>query len=430
LRPSFRQRLALGGALAAALLAGACGQEDLNRGAALRSLEEIIATCSATSGPVQVKRRGEGFWGDVPVGAVFRPGDWLRAGTGAYARVEFLGSGALELDANATVILDAQEASPADGGTPGEKTALVAVESGAVRGVMQAADGGTARPLMFATADGQRGRLEASEGAGPVEFSLTRRERKTEVAVTGGEATLAFSGERRTLKSGIIEEVELGKLVEVVLLKPPALDAPRAEARLLFTPGKPVPLHWDPVDGAASYRVQISRDPGFHTMAESREVSSSELAFVAKEAAGYSWRIASRDATGRLGAFSIARRLYLEPSAPSEHLLDPDRNAVFGYAGDPVRVAFRWKPVPGVTQYRLVLARGPDLERERIASETTGADHRDLGALTPGLYFWGVFAVEPDGSRPLHLQARPLIVKRVPASTLKAPKSVGGRWGD
>jgi hypothetical protein len=419
-------------ALAAALLSAACGQEDLDRPAALRSLEEIIATCSATSGQVEVKRRGEGFWGNAVVGSVFRPGDWLRAGTGGYARVEFLGSGALELDENATIILDEQEAAPgADGGTPAGKSALVAVESGAVRGVMQAADGGTARPLMFATADGQRAQLEASAGQGPVEFSLTRRAQKTEVAVSSGEATLAFSGQRRTLKEGIAEELDLGKLVEVVLLKPPALSGPRPDVRMVFAAGKPVPLRWEPVENAAGYRVQIARDAAFRSVVETREVTDrTDYGFVAREASGYSWRIASRDAAGRLGGFSSSRRIHLEGNAPSEYLVDPEPNAAFGYAGEAIRIAFRWKPSPSAPQYRIVLARSPDLERDRVANEVARTNRHEVGGLGPGTYYWGVFAMETDGdTHPLHLSARPLVVKRVSASTLVAPKKVK-HWGD
>jgi hypothetical protein len=418
-------------ALAAALLAPACGQEDLDRPAALHSLEEIIATCSATSGPVEVKRRGEGFWGNAVVGSVFRPGDWLRAGTGAYARVEFLGSGALELDENATVILDQQEAPPAaDGGTSAGKMALVAVESGAVRGLMQGTDGGTAHALGFATADGQRGRLEASGSQGPVEFSLTRRAQKTEVAVSSGEATLAFSGQQRTLKEGIAEELDLGHLVEVVLLKPPALSGPRPEARVLFAAGKPLPLRWEPVEGASGYRVQIARDAAFRSVVETREVERTDFGFVAREAAGYSWRIATRDQAGRVGSFSVGRRFHLEPSAPSEHLLEPDPSAAFGSTGDPIRIAFRWRLEPGVSQYRLVIARSPDLEHERVAAEPSRTDHAEVGGLTPGTYYWGVFAVEGEGdTRPMHLAARPLLVKRVSASTLRVTKKAP-HWGD
>lgn len=416
-------------ALAAALVVLACGQGDSSRLATLHSLDEIIATCSATSGPVEVKRRGEGFWGNAAVGSVFRPGDWLRAGAGAYTRVEFLGSGALELDENATIILDEQEA-PLDGGTSAGKMALVAVESGAVRGLMQAADGGSPRALGFATADGQRGQLEASQGQGPVEFSLTRRAHKTEVAVSSGEATLAFSGERRTLKEGIAEELDLGNLVEVVLLKPPALAGPRPEARVLFASGKPVPLRWEAVEGASGYRVQIARDAAFRAVVETREVERPEFGFVPREATGYSWRIATRDQAGRLGTFSGGRRLHLEPSAPSEHLIEPEPSSAFGYAGEPIRIAFRWRPEPGIPQYKVVIARSPDLERERVATESSRSDHAEVGGLTPGTYYWGVFGMESDGDlRPLHLTARPLLVKRVSASTLKVTKKPP-RWGD
>jgi hypothetical protein len=426
LKRAARQRWTL----AAVVLAAACGQEDTDRAEALRSLDEIIATCSAVSGAVEVKRRSEGFWGVTQVGSVFRPGDWLRAGAGAYARVEFLGSGAMELDESSTIILDEQEAPAPPGGGPSPgKLTLVAVESGAVRGVMQAAGGRTARPLLFATADGQRGLLEASEGGGPVEFSLTRRERKTEVAVSSGEATLAFSGQRRTLKQGVAEELDLGRLVEVVLLKPPALGGPRAEARLLYAPGRPVPLRWEPVEGASGYRVQVARDAAFRSVVETREVERAEFGFVPREAAGYSWRIASRDSAGRLGTFSPPRRIHLESTAPFEHLVEPEPNAAFGYAGDAIRVAFRWKPDPGADQYRLVVARAPDLEHERVASELTRSDHQEVGSLKPGTYYWGVFAVDAEESRPLHLQARTLIVKRVAASTLKAPKTIQ-HWGE
>jgi len=429
--PSPGARAILAAILGAALLVAACGEaDDPNRTVALHSLDEIIATCSATSGQVEVKRRSEGFWGPAPVGAVFRPGDWLRAGAGAYARVEFLGSGALELDENATVILDEQEAAPtSDGGTSAGRTALVAVEAGAVRGVMQAADGGTARPLMFATADGQRGQLEASAGAGPVEFSLTRRERKTEVAVSSGEATLAFSGQRRTLKEGIAEELALGKLVELVLLKPPPLSGPRPDARLHFAPGRAVPLRWDAVNDARGYRVQIARDAAFRSVVETREVERTELNFVPREATGYSWRIATRDAAGRLGAFSGSRRIHLEASAPADRLVEPEPNAAFGHAGEAVRIAFRWRPEPDAVQYRLVVARGPDLDRDRVATELTRADRREISSLGPGTYWWGVFAIEDGDVRPLHLSARPLVVKKVSASTLRAPKKVI-QWGD
>lgn len=418
-------------ALAAALAALACGEDDSNRSATLHSLDEIIATCSATSGPVEVKRRGEGFWGNAVVGSVFRPGDWLRAGAGAYARVEFLGSGALEMDENATIILDQQEAPAApDGGAPAGKMALVAVESGAVRGLMQAAGGGAPRALGFATADGQRGQLEANEGQGPVEFSLTRRDKKTEVAVSSGEATLAFSGERRTLKEGIAEELDLGHLTEVVLLKPPALAAPRPEVRLLYAPGKPVPLRWEAVEGASGYRVQVARDAAFRSVVETREVERNDFGFVPREPTGYSWRIATRDQAGRLGTYSTGRRLHLESSAPSEHLIEPEPGSAYGYAGEPIRIAFRWRAEPGIPQYKVVIARSPELERERVATESSRTDHAEVGGLTPGSYYWGVFAVESDGdTRPLHLTARPLLVKRVSASTLRVTKKVRP-WGD
>jgi hypothetical protein len=413
------------------VLATGCGEGDPGRPAALEALSQIIATCSSANGEVQVKRQGEGFWAPAQIGAVFRPGDWVRSGGGSYARVEFLESGALELDENAMIILDAQEIPGSVGGPggPGQRAALVAVESGAVRGVMQATDGGTATPLLFQTADGQRGRLDAARGTGNVEFRLTRRERATEVAVSSGEATVAVSGESRTISAGKAAEAEAGKLTEVVLIGPPGWAAPRGDTRLLFTAGRPVMLRWESVVGASGYRVQVSRDPTFRTGVESREVNGSEYPLIASAAGVYTWRVASRDSEGRFSEFSFTRRLFLEATPPQEHLLEPEPGAVFGYTGEAVRVALRWRQVGGGRQYRLVVARGADLQHDRVISQLTRDAYQEVRGLGPGSYHWGVYAQDGEELQPLFLQPRPLVIKRVSPSTLRAPKKIKG-WGN
>lgn len=413
------------------VLASGCGKDDPGRLAALGALDQIIATCSATSGEVEVKREGEGFWAAAQLGSVFRPGDWIRSGGASYARVEFLSSGALELDENAVIILDAQELPAAEGAPEGpvQLAALVAVESGAVRGVMAAQDGGATAPLLFQTADGQQGRLDATRGAGNVEFRLTRREKATEVAVSSGEATVAVSGERRTISAGKAAEAKAGRLTEVVLIGPPTWGVPKGDTRLLFTAGRPVTLRWEAVVGASGYRVQISRDPTFRTGVGSRVVEGNEHPLPVPAAGTYGWRVASRDSEGRFSEFSITRRLFLEPTPPQEHLLEPEPGATFGHAGDAVRLAFRWRPSGSARQYRLVVARGSDLQHDRVVSQQVQGERGEVKGLGPGSYHWGVYALEDDEPRPLFLQPRPLVIKRVAASMLRAPKKIK-RWGD
>src|SRR5688500_6164276 len=111
-------------ALILPLAVAACAPDDAGRAQALLALQDILATCSVRSGEVQVKRASEGFWANAAVGTVFMAGDWVRSGPGAYARVELLGGGALELDENAEVILDAQQLAP-DAGTTSDRAALV-----------------------------------------------------------------------------------------------------------------------------------------------------------------------------------------------------------------------------------------------------------------------------------------------------------------
>jgi len=189
-----------------------------------------MATCSAATGSVRVKRKGEGFWADATVGTVFRSGDWVQTGPGATARVDFLGSAYYELNEDALIVLSLENAPATKDGAPGTKQAMIAVQSGEVRGVLPSSDAGVVAPMLFATADGKRGQIQATEGAGQLEFRLSKRHKgsNVEVSVNSGQATVALSGEKRTLNAGSAAEAGQA-LKDVVLLRAPGWTSPRTE---------------------------------------------------------------------------------------------------------------------------------------------------------------------------------------------------------
>jgi len=183
------------------------------------------------------------------------------------------------------------------------------------------------------------------------------------------------------------------------------------------------------VSGATSYLVQVSKDSSYRSVTTSKTQTGTELVFQAKESGDYSWRVAAKDAEGRVGAFAGGRKLHLLSSPPSDQLLEPIPNAVIGQAaGEPLRISFRWNAEAAGRQYRLVISRSQDLEKDRVAV-TSQTNQQEVATLKPGTYFWGVYAVQEDESRPLFTHPRALQIKRVAASMLKAPKKVH-QWGE
>jgi len=88
---------------------------------AIRALAPIVASCASASGDVQVRRPGQPGWEPVAEGSVFRVGDEVKTGPLSTARVEFLAGGGLEMEEQATVVIDV--APPSRPAPPGEAAA-------------------------------------------------------------------------------------------------------------------------------------------------------------------------------------------------------------------------------------------------------------------------------------------------------------------
>jgi hypothetical protein len=73
-----------------------------------------------------------------------------------------------------------------------------------------------------------------------------------------------------------------------------------------------VALSWKAVPGAVGYRVQVARDLSFLELLRSEDVTDTGYAFRPGEAGTYAWRVAARDAAGRMGEYGFVRRLFVE----------------------------------------------------------------------------------------------------------------------
>lgn len=394
----------------------------------------VVASCTASAGPVQVRRAGATYWEEVSVGTVFRAGDWVKTGKAGSARIEFTAGGGLELAAEAVVVIDTPEPPPEADGGAAAAAPMISLESGEARAFMMdlSQEGEVIAPLTIKGRDGARVKLERPKGEQAVEVRLRGDEGGTEVAVTRGAVLLTSSdGGERTIARGQVTDVRAGAAsAPVELISFPDSIAPGIDARFWTKPELQIKLVWRAVTGAAGYRLQIAGDLSFQALLQSidfgEEVTS--YAFVPPHEGVYAWHVAARDAAGHWGEFGFARRVYLESEKPKELLIGPEDGALITFIDSPPKVVFSWQSAADVKSYRLVIGSGPDILQSAVVSLKTSGQRVEVSDLPPGQYVWGAF-IEGKLLQPIFLEPRRLTLRKGEGDKLRTPKKIN-QWGD
>lgn len=398
--------------------------EAEDSGKVAQQLASIVATCAAVNGQVEVMRAGQSFWEAIEPGATFRAGDWVRTGPLASARIEFLGGGRIELDERSVVLV---EQPPETDAGPGA-SAMVSLESGSARGFLPATENPERPALVVRTRDGKRVELASAEKGKPAEFRLTRTSRGADLAVAQGRLTVASGKQRRALAEGTGLDLAqgLGAPAYTLLDFPPSLE-PGVDARFSWTPELQIPLGWGNVEGASQYQVQVARDLGFERLVVSTTAKQGPYAFLPTEPGMFVWRVASRDAAGRLSEYGFARRVYVDADEARELLIAP-RDGQEVSVAEPGGIVFAWQSAGSLRRYRLVVARDVGLH-DAVHTQRSDTQQVKLTRLTPGEYYWGAYA---DTEPPVPLFQKPwrLVVLKTPPkrARLRAPSAVD-QWG-
>jgi hypothetical protein len=413
-------------ALAACSKKAPVAEDAVAAAAVAQALASIVATCATATGEVQVKRTGQPAWEPVATGTTFRPGDEIRTGPLAFARVEFLSGGALELQEKASVVIDV--APPAQGAPGGAAEARVAVTEGEVRGFLPQA-GADAAGLVIRSADGSETRLAAAPGDAPAAFRVTKGKKGTEVAMTAGEARMVAGGAQKALKRGQAVEMAGGAVSELIELIdfPPSVE-PGVDARFHFKPGLSIRMTWRAVPGAAGYRVQVGHDLAFQAIDAMKELKETGFAFAPKGPGMHSWRVAARDAAGRYGEYGFARRFYTEQEPPRDLLIGPEDGATIVFTDEAPPITFSWESAGAADSYRLVVANGPDLVAQKVISMVSDGQRVQLEGLAPGDLYWGVYVDDDKSPEPIFVKPRRLSLQRVERPKVKVPKALSD-WG-
>ncbi len=152
----------------------------------------------------------------------------------------------------------------------------------------------------------------------------------------------------------------------------PALESPAKNAKLAS--GK-VTLSWKAVREAKSYRVQLAKDADFKQILDDKSLDAVTMASSSTLASGnYLWRVASKDAAGKVGPWSETIAFAVAAEAP---LLKPKRGQK--------SIALELD-VAGGKQYQVQISRNERFTN-LVSDQIANTAELKLSGLSPNVYY-------------------------------------------
>jgi len=172
-------------------------------------------------------------------------------------------------------------------------------------------------------------------------------------------------------------------------------------------------LKWDPVRGAAYYKVQVSTDPTFNSVDHTYTTYNTSLTPSDTIAHGtWYWRVLGVDADGHEGTPSASR--YFVKHIPAPVLLSPADGITI------TTPSLAWQAADGAAYYKVDVTTDPTFNSVDHTYTTYNTSLTPEDALDPGTYYWRVRGVDADGHEGTNSAAWSF-VKRIPAPVLVSP---------
>jgi large repetitive protein len=206
---------------------------------------------------------------------------------------------------------------------------------------------------------------------------------------------------RRTHRRSLLALI-LVALVAPLLVQSPAAALPDAPEGLTPLDGTEVTdnpiLHWEPVSGATSYRVQASTSPTFTPLLGSvnqTTVNTNFTPLTAIPTGVIHWRVAAIDGSGQ-GEFTTSTfERVLDGPTQLTPVDDPDGLTPLPYPGTPVR--FTWQSLSYANSYELQIDDAEDFVGATIV-KTDATSYTLPEAKEPGQnFFWRVRGATDTG---------------------------------
>lgn len=259
--------------------------------------QESDAQFISIEGNVTVQKGGSGPFKDADTRTPLVNGDWVKTGDRASAELIFSANGSVyTVGPNALL-----EIFIAVNPSTSEKTNAIQMKVGQVE-VATLNESSTVRTPGTQIVVDAESRTEVGVDQSKTTSVVAMRGAASVTPGAGGTAVRVASGEKVTA-------TELGAVSDVrKLVTPPALLSPADGQIYPRSQGLKVDFVWDPVPGATSYLLQVSRSRLFATREiHDRRTKTQASANVTTEGAFF-WRVASIGADGEVGPFSTMRR--------------------------------------------------------------------------------------------------------------------------
>lgn len=219
---------------------------------------------------------------------------------------------------------------------------------------------------------------------------------------------------------------------------PSSSTSPEAAAALLPAPLlredslrlEPLPalLAWEPVDGAASYRVEVVQADAPEILLFAATTADTALAIGDLPSGQLRLLLRAIDALGVEGR-DAERDFSVSDQPPPPLTVSP----VHGQTVNSDRPRFRWSRAPGAASSVLQIADEPQFRAPLREQATRETDLRLAQPLPPGSYYWRVASRSAGGQQGRFGQALPLQLTNVPVDpALQPPEAAHGeltlRW--
>ncbi len=252
-------------------------------------------------GDVRIKRAGRFLWEDASEGLVLQPGDQIRSGPGAEARLRYFDDTQVTLSPGSLLeIRELWRDASRRRQTVHERLAFgeVQARTSAREGVEMMHEVSTETALVRANQD--------------AEFRVSHdRERGiSEVVAVSGSVTLRTDDREVPVRESTRVTLQGGAIVDTSsLLEAPRLNAPPDQRAFQAPRETLVELSWLPVEDADAYHVQVASRPLFtRPLIEHERLGRTSVQLPSLDPGIYYWRVAAVDRTGHRGRWSEARK--------------------------------------------------------------------------------------------------------------------------
>ncbi|MBH1461906.1 MULTISPECIES: FecR domain-containing protein [unclassified Stenotrophomonas] len=206
------------------------------------------------------------------------------------------------------------------------------------------------------------------------------------------------------------------------------LPAPQLRSDDVRLAPLPTLLAWDPVDGAARYRVEVVQAATPEILLFAATTADTRLAIGDLPPGQLRMLLRAVDAQGVEGLDASAD-FELSDQPPPPLTVAP----LHGQTVNSDRPRFRWSQAPGARSSVLQIAAEPSFVQPLQEQSTQGTDLRLAQPLPPGEYFWRVASRDGNGHQGRYGQALPLQLSNEPVDpALQPPEAAHGeltlRW--